>query len=130
LGLARKDLDLLANDADTRLAAVLTASDTLIVVSAEAPCKTPDMLARNISMVAAICRALAMVQPAHVVYVSSDAVYADEPVPLTESSPAAPGSLHGAMHAARELMLKDAVTAPLAIVRPTLIYGAADPHNG
>ena len=34
------------------------------------------------------------------------------------------------MHLARELMLKDAVEGPLAILRPTLIYGAADPHNG
>ena len=34
------------------------------------------------------------------------------------------------MHAARELMLKSAVQAPLAFLRPTLIYGAADPHGG
>ena len=34
------------------------------------------------------------------------------------------------MHLARELMLKDAVKGPLAILRPTLIYGAGDPHNG
>ncbi len=27
-------------------------------------------------------------------------------------------------------MLKSTLTAPLAILRPTLLYGAADPHNG
>ena len=52
------------------------------------------------------------------------------PDPLTEESCAEPGSLHGAMHLARELMLKSVVTAPLAILRPSLLYGAADPHNG
>jgi nucleoside-diphosphate-sugar epimerase len=130
LGLARKDLDLLAGDADAHLAGLLKPTDTLIVVSAEAPCKTWDMLVRNIAMMAAVCRTLAAIKPAHVIYVSSDAVYADGPVPLNEASPTAPGSLHGVMHLARELMLKEAAKSPLAIVRPTLIYGAADPHNG
>ena len=34
------------------------------------------------------------------------------------------------MHLVREVMLRSALTAPLAILRPTLLYGAADPHNG
>jgi UDP-glucose 4-epimerase len=34
------------------------------------------------------------------------------------------------MHAARELMLKSEVKAPLAVLRPSLLYGARDPHNG
>jgi nucleoside-diphosphate-sugar epimerase len=38
--------------------------------------------------------------------------------------------MHGTMHVARELMLKATVTAPLAVLRSTLIYGAGDPHNG
>jgi nucleoside-diphosphate-sugar epimerase len=67
---------------------------------------------------------------AHVVYVSSDAVYHDAPLPLTERSAAEPGSAHGAMHRAREVLLQDATKAPYAVVRPTLIYGAGDPHNG
>ena len=58
------------------------------------------------------------------------AVYGDEPLPLSEASAAAPGSLHGAMHLARELAFKAELKAPLAVLRPTLIYGAADPHNG
>jgi nucleoside-diphosphate-sugar epimerase len=63
--------------------------------------------------------------------VSSDAVYADGPLPLSEASPAAPASLHGAMHLAREQMLLAASSdTPLAILRPTLVYGAGDPHNG
>jgi nucleoside-diphosphate-sugar epimerase len=56
-------------------------------------------------------------------------VYADSDRPLTEASCASPGSLHGAMHLAREVMFRE-LKAPLAILRPSLLYGAADPHNG
>jgi len=34
------------------------------------------------------------------------------------------------MHLAREIMLHTTLKLPLAILRPTLIYGAKDPHNG
>jgi nucleoside-diphosphate-sugar epimerase len=34
------------------------------------------------------------------------------------------------MHLAREIAFRNAVKAPLATLRPTLLYGAGDPHNG
>lgn len=129
--LGRKEIDLLDANAGERLAAQLRPDDALVVISARAPCKTPDMMLENIRMMAAVCDALARQPVAHIVYISSDAVYADGPLPLTESSPAAPTSLHGAMHLAREQMvLASAGAALLAILRPTLVYGAGDPHNG
>jgi UDP-glucose 4-epimerase len=129
--LGSKELNLLAPDAADRLADVLRADDALVMVSARAPCKTPAMLVENITMIGAVCEVLARRSVAHLVYVSSDAVYADGPLPLTEASPAAPTSLHGAMHLAREQMLAAAAGAtPFAILRPTLVYGARDPHNG
>jgi UDP-glucose 4-epimerase len=130
LALSRKELNLLDADAHARLAALLRPEDTFVAVSALAPVKNPDMLLDNIVMVRAMTKALAAVSPAHVVNVSSDAIYADGPVPLTERTPAAPTSLHGAMHLARELMFRAEVKAPLAMLRPTLIYGKKDPHNG
>jgi len=66
----------------------------------------------------------------HLVYISSDAVYADSDSPLSENSCAQPGSLHGIMHLAREVMLANAWKGSLCFLRPTLIYGAEDPHNG
>src|SRR5262249_4462200 len=61
----------------------------------------------------------------------SDAIYGDADTPLDEASAAAPSSLHGVMHLAREVVLKDAAgPAPFASLRPTLIYGEADPHDG
>ena len=130
LGLGRNQVDLLSDGAAETLAEHLLAGDTFVVVSAEAPCKDSAMLERNIRMMRAVTDTLTKVQPAHVIYVSSDAVYADSTEPLSETSCAEPGSLHGVMHLARELMLKDTAKGPLAILRPTLIYGASDPHNG
>jgi len=130
LPLGRGDVDLEAADAGDRLAALLSPEDTLVFISAKAPVKTVEMLTADIRMLEAVTAAIGKVSPAHLIYVSSDAVYGDEPVPLDEGSPAAPGSLHGVMHLARELGLKHAWSGPLGIVRPTLIFGAADPHNG
>lgn len=130
LALGRGELDLLAADAAIRLRALLQPSDALVVVSAKAPVKNVAMLGDNIRMMTAVCDALADTKVAHVVYISSDAVYRDSTGLLSESSCAEPSSLHGVMHISREVMLKSVVTAPLAILRPTLIYGAADPHNG
>ncbi len=128
--LGRGALDLLGAGAGAELAARLRPADALLVVSAQAPCKNAAMLVENVRMMEAVAAALAKAAVAHVVYVSSDAVYRDSAEPLSEASCAEPGSLHGAMHLARELMLKDVVKAPLAILRPSLLYGAGDPHNG
>jgi nucleoside-diphosphate-sugar epimerase len=88
------------------------------------------MLIDNMRIVGALVAGLSASPVEHVVNISSDAIYADEPVPLNENTPAAPASLHGAMHLAREVALRSELRVPLAMLRPTLIYGAADPHNG
>lgn len=130
LGLTRTDVDLLSTDAADRLAALLKDGDAFVAVSARAPCKDIGMLIENMIMVRAMTDALGRVPVAHVVNISSDAVYADGPVPLTEDTPTAPTSMHGAMHLAREIAFASSVKAPLAILRPSLLYGADDPHNG
>jgi UDP-glucose 4-epimerase len=131
VGLEREALDLLADGAAERLSSLLRSDDALVIVAAKAPCKSPAMMLENVRMMAAVCEALATRPIAHLVYISSDAVYADGPLPLTEVSPASPTSLHGAMHFAREHMLRAVAGAtPFAILRPTLVYGAGDPHNG
>jgi UDP-glucose 4-epimerase len=130
LALTRREVDLLAPSASGRLRALLRPGDSVVFISAIAPAKTNGTLMQNLTMAEAACEALSELPPAHLVYVSSDAVYADDANPVTERSPAAPSTLHGMMHAARELMLKNASGAPAAMLRPTLVYGAADPHNG
>lgn len=128
--LGRSSCDLLAPDGAECLAAQLRFDDVLVFVSAHAPVKNITMLMENLRMGEAVCAALATRPVAHVVYISSDAVYKDSTEPLSESSCAEPGSLHGVMHLAREVMLRSEFPGPLIFIRPTLTYGLDDPHNG
>ena len=130
-GLTRADVDLgRAGGADT-LAKLLDATDAFVAVSAVAPVKNLDMLKENLTIIETVCSALNQTPVAHVLNISSDAVYADSTGPLHEESCASPGSLHGIMHLTREIMLAEACgPTPFATLRPTLIYGSDDPHNG
>jgi UDP-glucose 4-epimerase len=130
LALTRTDCDLLDPAAPARLGKLLDTADSLVVVSAIAPARNVGQLGQNVRMAEAVCEAVAATPPRHMIYVSSDAVYADNTNPVTETSCAEPSSLHGMMHAARELMLRSASKAPVCVLRPSLLYGAADPHNG
>ncbi len=128
--LSRKEVDLLAQGAARRLGSLLQSDDAVVFVSAIAPAKTPAELIANLRMAEVASEAFAAVPPAHLLYISSDAVYADEANPVTERSPLAPSTLHGVMHAAREAIFRGTCKGPLAFLRPTLIYGADDPHSG
>jgi UDP-glucose 4-epimerase len=130
LGLSRAEVDLLAPGADAKLQGALRPTDTVVFVSAIAPAKTVEQMMLNLDMARAACRAFAAAPPAHLVYISSDAIYADDANPVREDSPAAPTTTHGMMHAARELMFRTTMPGRFAALRPTLIYGANDPHNG
>jgi UDP-glucose 4-epimerase len=130
LPLGRAEVDLASPDASVGLQKHIRAGDTLVFASARAPCKNAAMLIENVRMAEAVCAALRGTAIAHLVYVSSDAVYRDSPDPITEESCAEPGSLHGVMHLSREVLLRSEYAGPMAILRPTLIYGLHDPHNG
>jgi len=130
LGITRKDVDLLQDGAAKKLAGLLRAEDAVVFVSAIAPARNAAALMQNLVMAEQLIAALAAQPVAHLVYISSDAVYADDANPVTERSCRQPSSMHGMMHAARELMLKTEAKVPLAILRPSLLYGARDPHNG
>jgi nucleoside-diphosphate-sugar epimerase len=130
LGITRKDVDLLQDGAGKKLAGLLRANDAVVFVSAIAPARNSAALMQNLVMAEQLIAALAVQPAAHLVYISSDAVYADDANPVTEHSCRQPSSMHGMMHAARELMLKSEAKVPLAILRPSLLYGARDPHNG
>ena len=129
LSVARSDVDLLASNAAEKLAALLQPGDAIVVAAARAPCKDMSMLIDNMLMGKAILDAFAKVELSHVINVSSDAVYPDEPVPLNETVRPSPATFHGVMHLAREIAFSE-IKAPLAILRLTLVYGAHDPHNG
>lgn len=130
LALGRAELDLTSDGAANELRDLLEPSDVLLFVSARAPVKDQSMLIDNIRMSLNVCKALKEVSVQHLVYISSDAVYADQDTPLTEGSSQHPCSLHGVMHLARQIALADEYKGPTCFLRPTLIYGEGDPHNG
>src|SRR5215470_17069276 len=125
----RRDIDLLAPDAQDKLASMLRPDDTFVAVAARAPCKNVQMLTENMKIVESVVEALAKSPISHLVNISSDAVFADSTKPPTEKSVTAPTSLHGVMHLARELAFQD-VRAPFVTLRQSLLYGVDDPHNG
>lgn len=136
LAVPRSDLDLACEGAGDRLAALLRPDDALVFLAALTPDRgrgiAPFMA--NLRMGEAVTRALLARPVAHLVYIGSDAVYPlstaapAETVPVTERTPAEPTDLYGAMHRSRELMLEGTGT-PLAVLRPTMVYGAGDTHN-
>jgi UDP-glucose 4-epimerase len=130
LAITRKEIDLLQPDAGKKLADTLRGEDAVVFVSALAPARNTAALMQNLVMSQQVIATLSTRPVAHLVYISSDSVYADDANPVTERSPCAPSTMHGMMHVARELMLKSEVKAPIAILRPSLLYGARDPHNG
>lgn len=131
LPLSKQDVDLLSADARERLSAQLRPTDSFVAVSAIAPVKTPPMLRENIRMIEVLAEALKASPVAHILNIGSDAIYADSSEPLHEASCTGATSLHGVMHLTRHLLLKEAAAqTPFAALRPTLIYGSDDPHNG
>lgn len=127
----RNQLDLAAADAGDRLCELMRADDAVVFLAALTPDKGRGLapFMTNVAMGAAVCAALEKVAAGHVVYFSSDAVYGAADGRLSEATCAAPSDLYGAMHLAREAMLRASTKAPVAVLRPTLVFGATDTHN-
>lgn len=130
LDISRNEIDLSKQSGSNKLSQLLNIDDFLLIASANAPVKNNQMLVSNVKMMEIIINAIEKVSLKRVVYLSSDAVYSDIKTPMNEESPTEPYSLHGTMHLTREVMLKNLSSINLSIVRPTLVYGENDPHNG
>ena len=128
--LGRSQVDLTQTGAGQTLSRLLQPGDTVVILSAITPDKGKTRLdfLNNLRIVMAVCEAFGQVPPAHVVYLSSDAVYSFDTPLINERSLAAPADLYGAMHRSRELLM-ESLQVPLWVVRPTIIYGANDTHN-
>ncbi|MEW5984303.1 MAG: NAD(P)-dependent oxidoreductase [Acidobacteriota bacterium] len=135
MGLPSAEVDLTSPSSVDALRSRLRGDDAVVFVSALTPDRgrTVATFMQNLRMGQHVSEALAARPCAHVVYISSDAVYDDEANPVHERSVCEPSSLHGLMHVVRERMLLETTRqsgTPLAILRPTLLYGARDTHNG
>lgn len=130
VALSRKECDVGDRASRTQIAALVKDGDTVICAAAKAPAKNMDMLCENIAMISNIAEGLRGKRLSYVLNISSDAVYGDSMQPMSEHSPLEPLSAHGIMHSMREYILQQTVDAPIGTLRPTLIFGEADPHNG
>lgn len=120
----------LSNNSITALSQLIS-NDSIIVFSAAiAPTKNLDDFFENMIILRNFIISASKLKPLYVLNVSSDAIYPDSSYPLTEDVVPSPTSIHGLMHFVRESLLNIAFPGIVGHIRPTLIYGATDPHNG
>jgi UDP-glucose 4-epimerase len=129
-----KEVDLIDGASTDQLAQIVRFEDALVVTSALTPEKgrDPATLIKNLRMIENLAMLLGRQPCAHIIYVSSDGVYASRSSLIAEDSPCETGDIYGVAHVVREKMLLQAcqkADVPLAIVRPGAIYGSGDTHN-
>jgi nucleoside-diphosphate-sugar epimerase len=126
-----RDLDLLRDDAPEQLAARLSPDDAVVVLAGIPPRRGRDLatMVKNVQMGIHICAALARRPVAHVLYMSSDAVYPRPGEEVTESSPTEPSDPYSAMHLIRERMFRGLISVPVAILRTTQVSAFDDTHD-
>jgi UDP-glucose 4-epimerase len=129
LPIFKKNIDLTKKSSIQKLSGILKKNDVLVFISAIAPVKNIKMLIQNLDMCKNVFNVLKNKKIDYLLYVSSDAVYSDSKKPISENSETKPDNLHGFMHLMRENILK-LLDIKLCIVRPTLVYGCNDTHNG
>ena len=125
----RNKINFKKENSTNKLIKILRKKDIVVFIAAVAPVKNFKMLNENLVICKHISSAIKKKGIKHLLYVSSDAVYSDTKNLITEKSQTEPENLHGFMHLMRENILK-LLNIRLCIVRPTLVYGTADPHNG
>ena len=125
-----RDIDLTKSESSIEISKKVNKNDKIIFISAKAPCKNFEDYLLNMVMLNNFLKSIQDKQIDHLIYISSDAVYSDTKLKINEKNSTEPNSYHGVMHLSRELILKNEFPQKLTIVRPTLVYGLNDPHNG
>ena len=132
--IGRPEIDLTSPASVDALSGVLGPDDSVVILSALTPDKGRDVrtLMKNIKMAEHLGELFDRSPCAHVVYVSSDAVYDGRHVPLDESASREPVDLYALMHTTREMLLTSVLAArriPLCVLRPAALFGPGDTHN-
>ena len=133
IGLSSKEVDLLTTEGTLRLKKILLKNDKIIFISALAPCIDKQMFDKNLLMINNFIKAIIDINLKHMLYVSSDAVYEDSLDLISENNNKIVNNYHGKMHIKREEIITKYcanVNINLTIIRPTLVYGPGDTHNG
>jgi len=133
IGLSSNEADLLTVEGTLSLKNILNENDKIIFISALAPCKDKQMFDKNLLMINNFIKAIRNINLRHILYVSSDAVYEDSLYLISEKNNRISDNYHGKMHIKREEIITkycNNTNINLTIIRPTLIYGPGDTHNG
>ncbi len=129
--ISRKKIDLTKNIDVKKLRRIIKKDDLILFIAAKAPAKNFKMYRQNIKMVNNFSKQMRNIEFYKLIYISSDAVYSDSKSRLLENSRKKPNNWHGRMHIEREKIFKRFFfNRKLLILRPTLVYGKNDPHNG
>lgn len=134
LPLSSAQVDLSEPSSVDALKQTVREDDALVFVSALTPDRGRDVrtFMRNVAMGAHVSAFFEQARCAHVVYISSDAVYPDSASLVNEATQPSPDGFHGLMHLAREKMLAHTAQksgVPYLILRSSLLYGVGDTHN-
>ncbi|MDR4493604.1 MAG: NAD-dependent epimerase/dehydratase family protein [Nitrospirales bacterium] len=126
-----QELNLVEVHAPSRLIKLLRPTDSVVVLAGIAPNRGRglDTMVDNIRMGIGLCEALVRQPVAHIVYVSSDAVYPRNIEMLDEQTPVEPSDPYSAMHLTRERLFSGLSRLPVAILRSTQISSSEDTHN-
>ena len=133
IGLSSKEANLLTEKGSLYLKKYVNKNDKIIFISALAPCINDEMLKKNLLMMNNFIKAITNIELKNIVYISSDAVYEDSLDLISESNNRLVSNYHGNMHIKREDLITkycDNNNINLTIIRPTLVYGPGDTHNG
>ena len=130
IGINRSHVDFLKKNSVNFISNQVSNGDIVILSAAIAPAKNSDDLLNNIELITNIIDALKNKSLEYLLNISSDAVYQDSQNPISENTNIYPQGFHGIMHCMREHLLEKNIPSPLGHLRPTLIYGEGDPHNG
>lgn len=135
LGISSSKIDLSASEALRAVAETVRRDDTLVFASCITRDKGEDLptLMKNLTMAEHVGLFLENHGCAHLIYLSSDAVYKDGISLVREDSPCEPNGLYGMAHVVREQMMAYSAAKaaiPLAVLRPSGVYGSGDTHNG
>ena len=130
IAFSRKKLDLTKEKSKRFLKKFIKKNDYIFFAAAKAPVKNMEMLIYNLNMLKNVTEGVDYKKIKKLIYLSSDAIYSDTKKKITEKSMILPSGYHGQMHYLREIYLEEFYKDKICIVRPTLIYGPNDPHNG
>lgn len=126
-----RELDLLRNEAPEQLARRLRPDDAVVVLAGIPLRRGRDeaTMAKNVQIGIHVYEALAHRPVAHVLYLSSDAVYPRSVENVTEASPTGPSDPYSAMHLEREQLFRGLAHCPVAVLRSTQICAPHDTHD-